>query len=59
MEISQGFHDTIAAGGVEIMSNVPYYLKRGVIRGDSVLTDGLIKDGLWDPRYNCHMGECA
>ncbi|CAG9331040.1 unnamed protein product [Blepharisma stoltei] len=60
MTIRQGLEDVIVAGGVEIMSNVPYYQQRGSLnRGDSVLVDGLLKDGLMDARYNIHMGECA
>lgn len=60
MTISQGHQDVVAAGGVEIMSNVPYYMPRNSkTKGDSELIDGMIKDGLWDSRYNVHMGECA
>ena len=60
MSIHQGLEDVVAAGGVDIMSNVPHYLPRNSTnRGDTQLIDGLIKDGLWDARYNIHMGECA
>lgn len=60
MTIKQGLEDVIVAGGVEIMSNVPYYQKRGSTnRGDSELIDGLLVDGLIDARYKIHMGECA
>ncbi len=47
------------AGGMESMSNVPYYLRglrSGVKFGDQKLVDGLIHDGLWCSFGNCHMG---
>ncbi|KAJ1897458.1 DNA topoisomerase 2-associated protein pat1 [Kickxella alabastrina] len=47
------------AGGMESMSNVPYYAPRGKEYGHSELNDGIIKDGLWDPYNNFHMGNCA
>ena len=60
MSIRQGVEDVVAAGGVDIMSNVPHYLPRNsTTKGDTELIDGLVKDGLWDARYNIHMGECA
>ena len=60
MSISQGTEDVVAAGGVDSLSNVPYFLPRNsTTKLDSELIDGLLKDGLWDPRYNIHMGECA
>lgn len=60
--ISQGFADCVAVGGTESMSNVPYYMpgaRFGYGRGDQKVVDGVIKDGLWDPLLNIHMGECA
>ncbi|OMJ81848.1 hypothetical protein SteCoe_17613 [Stentor coeruleus] len=60
MSIKQGIEDVVAAGGVDIMSNIPHYLPRNsTTKGDSELIDGMVKDGLWDARYNIHMGECA
>lgn len=60
MSIRQGIEDVVAAGGVDVMSNVPHYLPRNsTTKGDTQLIDGLVKDGLWDARYNIHMGECA
>jgi acetyl-CoA C-acetyltransferase len=47
------------AGGMESMSRVPYYLEKartGYRMGDGALVDGMIKDGLWDPYGNHHMG---
>ncbi|MFZ5432647.1 MAG: thiolase family protein [Calditrichota bacterium] len=50
------------AGGMENMSQAPYYLdgaRKGYRLGNGVLIDGMIKDGLWDPYNNQHMGMCA
>jgi len=47
---------------MESMSNVPYYLDKardGYGLGHGAVTDGIIKDGLWDVYYNQHMGNCA
>ncbi len=47
------------AGGMESMSNVPYYvrgLRTGVKFGNQTLEDGLILDGLWCSFGGCHMG---
>jgi acetyl-CoA C-acetyltransferase len=52
----------LVAGGMESMSNVPYYLRglRGGVKfGDQTLQDGLIHDGLWCSFGNCHMGGYA
>jgi acetyl-CoA C-acetyltransferase len=49
----------LVAGGMESMSNVPYYLRglRGGVKfGNQTLQDGLIYDGLWCSFGNCHMG---
>jgi acetyl-CoA C-acetyltransferase len=49
----------IVAGGMESMSNVPYYLRgmrEGVKFGDQSVQDGLILDGLWCSFGACHMG---
>lgn len=43
-----GTADIVVAGGMESMSNVPYYLPgaRGGLRwGNSEIVDGIIKDG--------------
>src|SRR5688572_27389256 len=50
------------AGGMESMSNVPYYLKQartGYRMGDGKLIDGMIFDGLWDPYNDYHMGSAG
>jgi len=52
----------VVAGGMESMSNVPYYspkLRWGNKYGDVVLTDGLAKDGLTDVYDGKAMGNAA
>ena len=52
----------VVAGGMESMSNVPYYLpgaRTGLRLGHKEVTDGLILDGLWDVYSQVHMGSCA
>ena len=54
-----GDADVVVAGGMESMSNVPYYLREarsGYRMGDGKLVDGMIFDGLWDPYNDFHMG---
>jgi acetyl-CoA C-acetyltransferase len=60
-QIQLGLEDIVVAGGMESMSNVPHYsyLRLGKKLGDTVLTDGLIKDGLWDVYNDFHMGSAA
>jgi acetyl-CoA C-acetyltransferase len=60
--IALGEADIIVAGGMESMSNVPYYLDKarpGYRLGHGQLTDGLLKDGLWDVYNDYHMGTAA
>jgi len=57
--IKAGDSRVIVAGGMESMSNVPYYLRglrEGVKFGDQKMVDGLIHDGLWCSFGECHMG---
>ena len=57
--IKAGDARLVVAGGMESMSNVPFYvrgLRGGVKLGDQTLQDGLIHDGLWCSFGNCHMG---
>ncbi|KAL0880285.1 hypothetical protein ABMA27_002739 [Loxostege sticticalis] len=55
-----GDQDVILAGGMESMSNVPFYLKRGETSyGGMQLTDGIVFDGLTDVYNKFHMGNCA
>ena len=49
----------VVAGGMESMSNVPYYvrgMRSGVKFGNQTVEDGLIHDGLWCSFGSCHMG---
>ncbi len=49
----------VAAGGMENMSAAPYLLERartGLRMGDATWVDGMIKDGLWCPFHQVHMG---
>ena len=57
--IKAGDARLVVAGGMESMSNVPYYLRgmrNGVKFGNQALEDGLIHDGLWCSFGDCHMG---
>ena len=57
--IRAGDADAVLAGGMESMSNAPYYLfgmRDGVKFGNQELVDGLIHDGLWCSFESCHMG---
>lgn len=60
--IALGDNEVVIAGGMESMSNVPYYLdkaRNGYRLGNGELLDGLVKDGLWDVYNNYHMGVAA
>lgn len=60
--IALGTNDIVVAGGMESMSNVPYYLDKartGYRLGHGQMTDGLVKDGLWDVYNDYHMGSAA
>ena len=60
--IQLGQADAIVAGGMESMSNVPYYVPKarfGYKYGNAELIDGLAKDGLVDPYDQCAMGVYA
>jgi acetyl-CoA C-acetyltransferase len=57
--IRAGDARVLVAGGMESMSNVPYYLfghRDGVKFGNREIIDGLIHDGLWCAFGQCHMG---
>jgi acetyl-CoA C-acetyltransferase len=57
--IKAGDAEVIVAGGMESMSNAPFYLygmRNGVKLGDQTLVDGMIKDGLWCSSCDVHMG---
>jgi acetyl-CoA C-acetyltransferase len=60
--IALGDANVALSGGMESMSNVPYYLEKarsGYRMGDGKLVDGMIFDGLWDPYNHVHMGSCG
>jgi acetyl-CoA C-acetyltransferase len=57
--IRAGDVSAVVAGGMESMSNAPFYaygLRNGVKFGDQTLVDGLIRDGLWCSFCDVHMG---
>lgn len=60
-QIQLGMENIVMTGGMESMSNTPHYmyLRRGRKLGDVMLTDGMIKDGLWDVYNDFHMGSAA
>jgi acetyl-CoA C-acetyltransferase len=60
--IRAGDADMILAGGMESMSNAPYFLPKarsGYRLGHGELVDGVIHDGLWDSFNDFHMGSAA
>jgi acetyl-CoA C-acetyltransferase len=60
--IALGDAEVVVAGGMESMSNAPYYdraTRTGARMGNVELVDGLIHDGLWDAYGQYHMGICA
>ncbi len=57
-----GDADIVVAGGMENMSQSPYYLEKarsGYRMGHGQIVDGMVKDGLWDVYNNFHMGNAA
>jgi acetyl-CoA C-acetyltransferase len=57
--IRAGDAQVMLAGGMESMSNAPFYLfghREGVKFGNQQIIDGLIHDGLWCSFESCHMG---
>lgn len=55
-----GHQEVMVAGGMESMSNTPYYLPRGdTPYGGINLLDSLVYDGLTDAYKKIHMGNCA
>jgi len=60
--IQLGLSEAQVAGGMENMSQVPYYVPRASgmpAFGHIKMEDGLIKDGLTDVYDQFHMGNCA
>jgi len=60
--IMLGHGNCIIAGGMESMSNIPYYIPKGRTGyglGHGEFLDGLLKDGLTDSFDKHHMGMCG
>jgi len=60
--IMLGQNHCVVAGGMESMSNIPYYIPKargGYGLGHGEILDGLVKDGLTDSFDHHHMGMCA
>ena len=60
--IQLGLSDIVVAGGMESMSNIPYYLSQarwGYKFGGGEIIDGLQKDGLMDAYDHIPMGVCG
>jgi acetyl-CoA C-acetyltransferase len=60
--IKAGDLKVAVAGGMESMSNVPYYLptaRAGMRLGHGKALDGVVWDGLWDHYNDFHMGNSA
>src|SRR5256885_9451974 len=60
--IALGEADVVVAGGMESMSNAPYFshsLRTGARMGNVEFKDLMIHDGLWDPYNDMHMGMCG
>lgn len=61
-QIMLGHNEVMIAGGMESMSNVPYYLPKqrfGAKLGNTEVQDGIIRDGLWEVYHNYHMGNAG
>jgi acetyl-CoA C-acetyltransferase len=57
--VQLGDADIVIAGGMENMSNAPYYLEKarfGYRMGNGALVDHMVHDGLWDIVNDFHMG---
>ncbi|MCC6670045.1 MAG: acetyl-CoA C-acetyltransferase [Planctomycetes bacterium] len=60
--IKAGDAKCLVAGGMESMTNAPYYLpqaRAGHRLGHAQVLDGMIADGLWDAYRDFHMGNTA
>lgn len=60
--IMLGMNDVVVAGGMESMSNVPFYVPKarfGYKYGNAEFVDGLVKDGLYEVYNQFPMGNCA
>ncbi|MGZ3769050.1 MAG: thiolase family protein [Bdellovibrio sp.] len=60
--IALGHTKIAVAGGQENMTLAPHLLENsrsGYRMGSTQMTDSMVKDGLWDPYNNFHMGNAA
>ena len=60
--IALGEAEVVVAGGMESMSNAPYFthaMRGGARMGNVEMKDLMIHDGLWDPYNDMHMGMCG
>jgi acetyl-CoA C-acetyltransferase len=60
--IRLGHSNIVIAGGQENMTLAPHLLENsrvGYRMGSQSIVDSMIKDGLWDPYNNFHMGNAA
>jgi len=60
--VQTGDANIVVAGGMESMSNVPYYLfkaRDGYRLGHGELTDGVLRDGLVNVYDGTHMGQAG
>jgi acetyl-CoA C-acetyltransferase len=60
--IMLGQNDVVVVGGMESMTNIPFYAPNarwGYKFGHGELLDGLAKDGLYEVYYKFPMGNCA
>lgn len=60
--IRLGDAEVVVAGGMESMSNAPYFLPKartGYRMGNGEIVDMMIHDGLWDVYNNFHMGNAG
>ncbi len=60
--IRLGDADLLVAGGMENMSQIPFYLPKaryGYGYGNGEVVDGLLRDGLTDAYDHCAMGVCG
>ncbi len=57
--IQTGDAEVVIAGGMESMSNAPYFLDKarfGLRMGNGAVKDSMVNDGLWDHVNDFHMG---
>lgn len=61
-QIRLGASDVVVAGGMENMTLAPHLMENqraGYRMGNVTIADSMLKDGLWDPYNNWHMGNAA